>query len=187
MHIIICDCGTELPFNERDLSVAAGQPFTCPICGRTRKLPLPNVFTTASPGPQDPPRHSLSVFKSRVPRALIKIGAFVTFIGLLVLGGVDQATRISGILVTAAAAAQFLFHAVQRDPPQTLITLSVSSLGGLLLFNSHWSTTLALAAIVISAILQQSLKKRLWQQLADRDTEHWRLESRPDKPAATFQ
>src|SRR5262249_49389487 len=89
MQIIVCDCGTELPFSERDLSAAAGKLFTCPICGRTRKLPLANVFTPADrpvhPSLSDPQRHAKS--------GRFKIIAAIAVTALLFLAGLDDGVR----------------------------------------------------------------------------------------------
>src|SRR5262245_48066081 len=48
MPRLVCDCGAEVTMNERDLRAMSGKPFTCTSCGKTRKLPLQNVLTSAA-------------------------------------------------------------------------------------------------------------------------------------------
>jgi hypothetical protein len=51
MPKVVCDCGAEHELSDGDLLVAAGKPFTCSKCGKTRKLPGPSSSGHAA---QDP-------------------------------------------------------------------------------------------------------------------------------------
>src|SRR5262249_32409783 len=134
MQFIVCDCGTELPFSERDLSAAAGKPFTCPICGRTRRLPLANVFT-----PADPRRRSATI--SRASRAIpwkVTTIAPTLVPPLLVWAGPADGLHFAGILTACVAGLLLLVRVVQRDSTSAQITAAVALLGGLALHDGQW-------------------------------------------------
>ncbi len=176
MQIIRCECGAELPFQERDLSAAAGKPFTCPICGMTRKLPLANVFAPAGTS-ADPTVSRSPLLPSRSTRLRqIEIGAATGMFLLLLLAGPEQALRVTGFLIAGATTALLLVHAARRDPPKTMVSLAVALLGGIPLCYPHWSSTAGLAAAVIGIIFQQVLKDRRARQPEGEASDHWRLD-----------
>src|SRR5262245_21755163 len=174
MQFIICDCGTELPFSERDLSSAAGKPFTCPICGRTRKLPLANVFTPAA----QPARPAASIPVGRTKSGQATIIAAILVAMVFLLAGPDGGIRMTGILIACVAAVLSLLRVMQRGLPATLVTPGAAFLGGLALSYSHWSIKFALVAIVCGVLVQQSLEDRWHGEARNAPSDQWRLELR---------
>jgi hypothetical protein len=172
MQIIICDCGTELPFSERDLSAAAGKPFACPNCGKTRKLPLANVFTPADqharPSPFDRRRRARS-------GRIIFIAAIAVIL-LLVLTGVEYGLHFAGIVIACGATLLLLARVIQRCPSDALATTSVALLGGIALLSSHWSVTTALMAIVSGVVIRQTLRSGRQMRSQPAPSDQWRLE-----------
>lgn len=39
MKSLVCECGASLQLSAQELVARAGQPLTCPACGRTKRLP----------------------------------------------------------------------------------------------------------------------------------------------------
>ena len=64
--------------------------------------------------------------------------------------------KVAGGFIATVAGMALLLRSLDREPPSTLLPLILPLLGGVLLFEVHWSVAVAIAVAVIGFIAKEA-------------------------------